>query len=67
MLDAESDGGAVNSPMGGVMPFIGLFCGDGGVRDDDPVAHIGLKMVMKPVKKANYVNSPGLNNLQLTL
>ena len=36
-------------------------------HDDDPVAHIGLKMVIKLVKKANYVNSLGLNNLQLTL
>ena len=36
-------------------------------QDDDPVAHIGIKMVMKLVKKANYVNSLGLNNLQLTL
>ena len=35
--------------------------------EDDPTAHIGIKMVMKLVKSANYVNSLGLNNLQLTL
>ena len=34
---------------------------------DDPVAHIGLRMVMKMVRHANYVNSLGLNNLTLTL
>ena len=34
--------------------------------DDDPVSHIGIKMVMKLVKSANYVNSMGLNNLTLT-
>ncbi len=34
---------------------------------DDPVAHIGIKMVMKLVKEANYVNSLGLNDLRLTL
>ena len=34
---------------------------------DDPAAHIGIRMVMKMVKKANYVNSLGLNNLTLTL
>lgn len=36
-------------------------------QGDDPVAHIGIKMVMKLVKDANYVNSLGLNNLRLTL
>ena len=36
-------------------------------EDDDPAAHIGIKMVMKLVKEANYVNSLGLNNLRLTL
>ena len=36
-------------------------------RSDDPVAHIGLRMVMKMVKSANYVNSLGLNNLTLVL
>ncbi len=36
-------------------------------RGDDPSAHIGIRMVMKMVKSANYVNSIGLNNLTLTL
>lgn len=36
-------------------------------RDDDPTAHIGLRMVMKMVRSANYVNSLGLNNLTLEL
>jgi putative MATE family efflux protein len=36
-------------------------------EDDDPVAHIGIRMVMKLVKDANYVNSLGLNNLTLSL
>jgi len=35
--------------------------------DDDPLAHIGIRMVMKMVKSANYVNSLGLNNLTLVL
>ena len=35
--------------------------------DDDPTAHIGIRMVMKMVKHANYVNSLGLNNLTLEL
>ena len=35
--------------------------------DDDPTAHIGLKMIMKLVSSANYVNSLGLNFLTLTL
>jgi hypothetical protein len=34
-------------------------------RDDDPTAHVGLRMVMRTVKEANYVNSIGLNNLTL--
>ena len=34
---------------------------------DDPTAHIGIRMVMKMVKSANYVNSLGLNNLTLVL
>jgi anti-sigma regulatory factor (Ser/Thr protein kinase) len=34
---------------------------------DDPVAHIGIRMVMKLTKEANYVNSLGLNNLTLRL
>ena len=36
-------------------------------KDDDPMAHIGIKMVMKLVSDANYVNSLGLNNLQLVM
>ena len=36
-------------------------------RDDDPTAHIGIRMVMKMVQSANYVNSLGLNNLTLVL
>ncbi|MBR6872892.1 MAG: ATP-binding protein [Ruminococcus sp.] len=36
-------------------------------QTDDPMAHIGIRMVMKMVKNANYVNSLGLNNLTLTL
>ncbi|MBQ8119767.1 MAG: ATP-binding protein [Ruminococcus sp.] len=36
-------------------------------ESDDPLAHIGIRMVMKLVKDANYVNSLGLNNLTLTL
>ncbi len=35
--------------------------------DEDPTAHIGIRMVMKMVKSANYVNSLGLNNLTLAL
>ena len=34
---------------------------------EDPAAHIGIRMVMKMVKSANYVNSLGLNNLTLVL
>ena len=36
-------------------------------KTDDPLAHIGIRMVMKTVKNANYVNSLGLNNLTLVL
>lgn len=36
-------------------------------KEDDPTAHIGIRMVMKMVKSANYVNSLGLNNLTLVL
>ncbi|MBR7011221.1 MAG: ATP-binding protein [Oscillospiraceae bacterium] len=36
-------------------------------RDDDPTAHIGLRMVMKMVRRANYINTLGLNNLTLEL
>ena len=35
--------------------------------DEDPMAHIGIRMVMKMVQRANYVNSLGLNNLTLEL
>ena len=35
--------------------------------NDDPMSHIGIRMVMKTVKSANYVNSLGLNNLTLVL
>ena len=35
--------------------------------NDDPASHIGIRMVMKMVKSANYVNSLGLNNLTLVL
>ena len=34
---------------------------------DDPTAHVGIRMVMKMVKQANYVNTLGLNNLTLVL
>ena len=34
-------------------------------QDDDPAAHIGLRMVMKMVREANYINTLGLNNLTL--
>ncbi|MBR6045019.1 MAG: ATP-binding protein [Ruminococcus sp.] len=34
---------------------------------DDPVSHIGIRMVMKLVNNANYVNTLGLNNLILSL
>ncbi len=36
-------------------------------KTDDPTSHIGIRMVMKMVKSANYVNSLGLNNLTLEL
>ncbi len=36
-------------------------------ENDDPMAHIGIRMVMKMVKDANYVNSLGLNNLTLVM
>ena len=36
-------------------------------QTNDPVAHIGIRMVMAMVKEANYVNPLGLNNLTLTL
>ena len=36
-------------------------------RDDDPFSHIGIRMVMKTVKDAEYVNSLGLNNLRMVV
>ena len=36
-------------------------------ESDDPASHIGIRMVMKSVKTANYVHSLGLNNLTLIL
>ena len=36
-------------------------------QQDDPFAHIGIKMVMRLVKEARYENTLGLNNLFLTL
>ncbi len=36
-------------------------------QSEDPFAHIGIRMVMKTVKRANYVNSLGLNNLTLVV
>ena len=36
-------------------------------NDEDPTVHIGIRMVMKMVKEANYVNSLGLNNLTLVM
>ncbi len=35
--------------------------------NDDPMSHFGIRMVMKSVKDANYLNSLGLNNLTLEL
>lgn len=35
--------------------------------EEDPTAHIGIRMVFSVVKDAKYVNSLGLNNLTLTL
>ena len=35
--------------------------------DEDPTAHIGIRMIMKLVSSANYFNSLGLNCLTLTL
>ena len=32
---------------------------------EDPAAHVGIRMVMKMVKEANYISSLGLNNLTL--
>ena len=36
-------------------------------RRDDPVAHMGIRMVMASVKDAAYLNTFGLNNLTLRL
>lgn len=36
-------------------------------QSTDPVAHIGLRMVMGMVKEASYINTLGLNNLTLIL
>jgi putative MATE family efflux protein len=36
-------------------------------QSDDPAAHIGLRMVMRMVKEANYVSPLGLNNLTLVI
>ena len=36
-------------------------------KTDDPTVHIGIRLVMKMVKEANYVCSLGLNNLTLVL
>ncbi len=34
-------------------------------ESDDPAAHVGIRMVMKTAKDANYLNSLGWNNLTL--
>lgn len=34
---------------------------------EDPVAHIGIRMVMRMVKEANYISALGLNNLTLVI
>lgn len=36
-------------------------------RDDDPIAHIGIRVVVALAKEAVYVNTFGLNNLMLNL
>ena len=36
-------------------------------NNDDPTVHIGVRLVMKMVKDANYICSLGLNNLTLVL
>ena len=36
-------------------------------RDDDPVAHIGIRTVVSSSKDAVYLNTFGLNNLTLHL
>ena len=34
-------------------------------ESDDPTAHVGIRMVMKTAREANYLNSLGWNNLTL--
>ena len=36
-------------------------------QDEDPTAHIGIRMVMKMVREARYTSSLGLNNLTMVL
>ena len=36
-------------------------------RNNDPVSHFGIRMIMASVKDAIYVNTFGLNNLTLTI
>ena len=36
-------------------------------KTDDPTLHIGIRLVMKMVKDANYVSTLGLNNLTLVM
>ena len=36
-------------------------------RQDDPTAHIGIRLVMAEAKNAVYLNSYGLNNLTLQI
>jgi anti-sigma regulatory factor (Ser/Thr protein kinase) len=36
-------------------------------RRDDPIAHIGIRIVMAKAKEVKYLNSFGLNNLTLKL
>ena len=36
-------------------------------NEEDPTAHIGLRMVMGMVKEAEYINTLGLNNLTMIL
>ena len=36
-------------------------------KDEDPTTHLGIRMVMKTVREANYQTSLGLNNLTMIL
>ena len=36
-------------------------------KEDDPSRGLGIRMVMKMVREANYIHSLGLNNLTLIL